>query len=80
MYHYAEGNALKLSTKEQGYGFSAQDVQKIFPEAVNTDKDGYLSLNIHPILVAYVNAFKDQQQQIDELKNEIETLKALIKK
>ena len=79
MYHYAAGNALNLSTKEQGYGFSAQDVQKIFPEAVKTDSEGFLSLNIHPILVAYVNAFKEQQQQIDELKKQMEELKSLIK-
>ncbi|HOZ77490.1 MAG TPA: hypothetical protein PLY34_05810, partial [Ferruginibacter sp.] len=36
------------------------------------EKDGYLSLNIHPILVAYVNAFKEQQQQIEELKKQVE--------
>ena len=72
MYHYAKGNARNLATDVQGYGFSAQDVQKIFPEAVNTEKDGYLSLNIHPILVAYVNAFKDQQQQIESLQKDVE--------
>ena len=73
-------HALNLLSKEQGYGFSAQEVQKIFPEAVKTDSEGYLSLNIHPILVAYVNAFKEQQQQIDDLKKQMEELKALIKK
>jgi len=75
MYHYAKGNARNLATDAQGYGFSAQEVQKIFPEAVNTEKDGYLSLNIHPILVAYVNAFKEQQQQIETLQKEVETEK-----
>ena len=63
-----------MPTDEQGYGFSAQEVQKIFPEAVKTGKDGYLSLDIHPILVSYINAFKDQQQQIDELKKQNEIL------
>lgn len=67
MYHYAKGNARNLATDVQGYGFSAQEVQKVFPEAVKMEEDGYLSLNIHPILVAYVNAFKEQQQQIEEL-------------
>jgi trimeric autotransporter adhesin len=71
MYHYAEGNARGLSTKEQGIGFSAQEVQKIFPEAVMLGEDGYLSLNIHPILISYVNAIKEQQQQIEELKKKV---------
>ncbi len=72
MYHYAKGNARNLSTKEQGIGFSAQDVQKVFPEAVTLGEDGYYSLNIHPILIAYVNAFKEQQQEIEELKKKVE--------
>jgi len=72
MYHYAKGNARNLATDAQAYGFSAQEVQKVFPEAVTEEKDGYLSLNIHPILVAYVNAFKEQQQQIEELKKQVE--------
>lgn len=74
MYHYAPGNARNLSTKEQGIGFSAQEVQKVFPEAVTLGEDGYYSLNIHPILVAYVNAFKEQQQQIEELRTSKEEL------
>jgi trimeric autotransporter adhesin len=73
MYHYAAGNARNLSCEGQGIGFSAQEVQKIFPEAVTQEKDGYYSLNIHPILIAYVNAFKEQQQQIDELKTQVGT-------
>jgi hypothetical protein len=74
MYHYKKGNLRNLPTDEQGYGFSAQEVQKIFPEAVKTGKDGYLSLDIHPILVSYINAFKEQQQLMDELKKQNEIL------
>lgn len=48
-------------------GFSAQEVQKIFPEAVSVDKDGYLSLNIHAILVAYTNAIKELDTKNKEL-------------
>ncbi|HMO60803.1 MAG TPA: tail fiber domain-containing protein [Ferruginibacter sp.] len=72
MYHYAKGNKRKLSHIPQAYGFSAQEVQKIFPEAVTEEEDGYLSFNIHPILVAYVNAFKEQQQLIEKLQTEAE--------
>jgi hypothetical protein len=74
MYHYKNGNVRNLPTDEQGYGFLAQEVQKVFPEAVKTGSDGYLSLDIHPILVSYINGFKEQQQLIDELKKQNEIL------
>lgn len=79
-YNYSKENALNLPADEQFYGFSAQEVQKIFPEAVKVGKDGYLTLNIHPILVSYVNAFKEQQQQIDELKKQNDLLIKRIEK
>jgi hypothetical protein len=56
-------------------GFNAQDVQQIFPEAVGMDEDGFLNLNMHAILVAYVNAFKEQQNQINDLQKENQDLK-----
>jgi hypothetical protein len=68
-------------------GFSAQAVQKIFPEAVGVDDDGFLNLNMHPILVAFVNAFKEidlkdkvlqiQVEQIKTQQEEINSLKAI---
>lgn len=52
-------------------GFLAQEVQQIFPEAVGTDADGYLNFDLHPILIAYTNAFKelDLKNQVVENKN-----------
>ena len=57
--------------KNLNVGYSAQEVQKIFPEAVGVDDDGYLNLNMHAILVAYTNAIKEQQTQIDEQQKQI---------
>lgn len=66
-------------------GFSAQEVQKIFPEAVGVGEDGYLNLNMHAILVAYTNAIKEldaknkEQEKINnELKQRLEKLEALL--
>jgi hypothetical protein len=61
--------------KTTGIGFSAQEVQKVFPEAVGVDPDGYLNFNMHAILVAYLNAIKEQQAIIEYQKREIELLK-----
>ena len=82
-YHYKNVGEKKFADevlKQSNVGFSAQEVQKIFPEAVGTDADGYLNFNMHAILVAYTNAIKEQQQMIDTLKKEVEELKVLIKK
>ncbi|WNM19820.1 tail fiber domain-containing protein [Flavobacterium capsici] len=57
-------------------GFIAQEVQTLFPEAVGTDEDGYLNLNIHPILIASVNAFKELNTKYEDLKTENEDLKS----
>lgn len=68
-----------LKTKQ--IGFSAQEVQKIFPEAVGTDADGYLNLNIHAILVAYLNAIKELKHENDFLKSNHKTeMEILIKR
>lgn len=75
IYHYKKGNERKLPTDETGYGLSAQELQKVFPEAVKTGKDGYLSIDMHPVLVSYINAFKEQQNQITGLEKENEQLK-----
>jgi hypothetical protein len=68
---------LKFPTEKQ-YGLIAQDVQQIFPEAVKVDTLGYLNLNIHPILIAFVNAFKEQQATIDSLKQNQKTTDSLL--
>ncbi|WP_298222041.1 tail fiber domain-containing protein [Flavobacterium sp.] len=57
-------------------GFIAQEVQPLFPDAVGTDADGFLNLNIHPILIATVNAFKELNAKNEALQKENEALKA----
>jgi hypothetical protein len=77
-YYYKNTSDFTFDSKvleKENIGFSAQQVSKIFPEAVSQDPSGYLSFNIHPILVAYVNAIKEQQAIIESQKNEIELLK-----
>jgi hypothetical protein len=56
---------------EKFYGYSAQEVAKIFPEAVKEDNDGYLTLNIHPILIAYNNAIKELNAKVEKQNNAV---------
>ena len=55
---------------KENVGFSAQAVQEIFPECVGTDADGFLNLNPHAIMIAYVNAIKELNAKI-EVKQEV---------
>ncbi|WP_372949713.1 tail fiber domain-containing protein [Mariniphaga sp.] len=67
---YNEGNPRELLSDVEQVGFVAQDVQKIFPEAVSEAEDGYLDFNIHAINVALVNAIKELKAENDRLKAE----------
>ncbi len=70
-YNYKIDNPFNISDKGEHVGFSAQEVEEVIPEAVSKNKDGYLMLNNDPIMWAMLNAIKEQQAQIEQLKREI---------
>ncbi len=56
-------------------GFIAQEIQKIFPELVNTGSDGYLSVDytgLIPHLVESVKALKSENEELKERLSKIE--------
>ena len=55
-------------------GFIAQEVEKLFPEAV-TEKDGHKAIYYSHFGVIAVKAIQEQQEQIEELKQEVADLK-----
>ena len=67
---YNEGNPRELLSDIEQVGFVAQEVQKIFPEAVSDAEDGYLDFNIHAINIALVNAIKELKAENVRLKAE----------
>ena len=56
--------------KERRIGLSAQDVNEVIPEAVHDAPigDGYMAVDYAKIVPVLVEAIKEQQKQIDELK------------
>ncbi|MCB0534684.1 MAG: tail fiber domain-containing protein, partial [Saprospiraceae bacterium] len=58
-YHYKKDNAVGLPSDPQYIGLIAQEVQKVIPEAVETDKGDYLFLNNDPIIWTMLNAIKE---------------------
>jgi Chaperone of endosialidase len=59
------------------FGFISQEVERIFPQVVNENK-GIKVMNYQALIPITIQAIKEQQQQIEELKNEIAELKKLI--
>lgn len=55
-------------------GFIAQDVQKVFPQLVKTTADGKLAINYVALIPLLVEAIKDQQAQIAEMRARLEKL------
>ncbi len=56
-------------------GFIAQDVQKVFPEAVSENEEGYLQLSLPTLIPVLTKAVQEQQEQIEKIKSDNEELK-----
>lgn len=54
--------------KEEQIGFIAQELKEVFPQLVIEDHKGYMSVNYLGMIPVLLQTFKEQQQQIDELK------------
>lgn len=73
-YEYLKNNALGLKSEGEHIGFGAQALQKVIPEAVTRNSDGYLMVNNDPIIWTMLNAIKEQQKEIEQLKGQIKKL------
>ncbi|MCD4697368.1 MAG: tail fiber domain-containing protein, partial [Bacteroidales bacterium] len=63
---YSEGSQM---------GFIAQEVQEVIPEVVD-ENDGHYTMQYSPITALLVEAVKEQQEMIEELRKEIDKLKS----
>jgi hypothetical protein len=55
-------------------GVIAQEVEEYFPEVVHTNNEGIKSVNYGAMAGVFIEAFKEQQTQIDELKAMVQKL------
>ena len=74
-YEYKPDNAMGIKSEGEHIGFAAQAVQRVIPEAVTTNSSGYLMVNNDPIIWTMLNAIKEQQKEIVELKRQIHQLR-----
>ncbi len=60
---------------QPGIGFIGQEVEKVLPELVFTDSQGYKSVQYGNLTAVVIETLKAQQQQIEKLQAEIDQLK-----
>jgi hypothetical protein len=67
---------MKANTGLIRYGFIAQEVQEVLPDLINGIEadDNYLGLDYNGITAVLVKAVQEQQLQIQELKNKLDSL------
>ena len=70
----------KDKTKTLHVGVIAQDLQKVFPDAVKKGKDGFLTIRFEDMFYAAVNAIKELDRRITTLEKENQELKVRIEK
>jgi glutathione S-transferase len=73
-YHWKEQDR----DQDQQIGLLAQEVQKVYPQLVKQTSEGYLSINYNGMIPVLLEALKEQceilkeqQKQIDELKQRL---------
>ncbi|MBW1898139.1 MAG: tail fiber domain-containing protein [Deltaproteobacteria bacterium] len=59
-------------------GLIAQDVEKVLPELVRTDSEGYKSVAYQNMVPVLIEAIKEQQDEIEDLNNRIIKLERMI--
>jgi hypothetical protein len=67
-------------TDNRQIGFIAQDVEKVFPELVRTDGNGYKAVYYSQMVPVLLEAIKEQQKEISELKQQQAMIVSLTEK
>jgi hypothetical protein len=79
-YRYKRDNAMGIRDSDEHIGVVAQEVQRVIPEAVTENSKGYLLVNNDPIIWTMLNAIKEQQREIRDLKSELRATRQTLQK
>ncbi len=68
-----DGKSYEMKGKQK-IGVLAQEIKEVFPELVSEDDNEMLAVNYQGLVPILINALKDQQSEIDELKEMVQKL------
>ena len=71
----AKGGEDDYFLRKHDVGVIAQEVEAVLPEVVGTREDGVKAVKYDRLTALLIEAIKDQQSQIEELRSTIEELK-----
>lgn len=75
-YNYVDEDFAKESGfSSRSYGLIAQEVKEVVPELVKAGDDSILAINYDGYIPILIEAIKEQQKQIEALKEEVQELK-----
>lgn len=66
-----------IGEKERSVGVSAQDVEKVLPEAVSEIDNGYLGVDYTQLVPLLIEGLKEQQSQINHLTEHVSAIESL---
>jgi hypothetical protein len=78
---HREGGGVEASSaketqeeKKLHYGLIAQELREIYPELVNKEQDGYLSINYVELVPVLIRSIQELKQELDEIKGNSEDI------
>lgn len=74
-YFWNETGKKKGGNAQLQYGLVAQEVEKVLPNIVSTDNDGYKSVNYNELIPLLLQTVQEQGQKIEELQKALQHLK-----
>ena len=73
-YDWKEENKIEHGYEGNDVGVIAQEIEEVLPQLVQTRESGYKAVKYDKLVALLIEGIKEQQTQIEELRNKIEEL------